>query len=65
MRLNGEARASNITIAGEAEAAAIEANAKALGTNLNLVALVQAERWSGVLPTTMVPGSAVPFVSVK
>jgi hypothetical protein len=40
-------------------------NAKALGTNPNLVTLVQAERWNGVLPTTMVPGSAVPFVSVK
>jgi regulator of protease activity HflC (stomatin/prohibitin superfamily) len=64
-RLNGEARASNIRVTGEAEAAAIEARAKALGTNPNLVTLVQAERWNGVLPTTMVPGSAVPFVSVK
>ena len=64
-RLNGEAKASNIQITGEAEAAAIEARAKALGTNPNLVTLVQAERWNGVLPTTMVPGSAVPFVSLK
>ena len=64
-RLNGEAKASNIRITGEAEAAAIEARAKALGTNPNLVTLVQAERWNGVLPTTMVPGSAVPFVSLK
>lgn len=64
-RLNGEARASNIKITGEAEAAAIEARGKALGNNPNLVTLVQAERWNGVLPTTMVPGSAVPFVSVK
>ena len=64
-RLNGEAQASNIKITGEAQAAAIEARAKALGTNPNLVTLVQAERWNGVLPTTMVPGSAVPFVSVK
>ena len=64
-RLNGEARASNIRVTGEAEAAAIEARARALGTNPNLVTLVQAERWNGVLPTTMVPGSAVPFVSVK
>ena len=65
LRLNGEAKASNIRITGEAEASAIEARAKALGTNPNLVTLVQAERWNGVLPTTMVPGSAVPFVSVK
>jgi len=64
-RLSGEARAANIRVTGEAEAAAIEARAKALGTNPNLVTLVQAERWNGVLPTTMVPGSAVPFVSVK
>jgi len=64
-KLSGEARATNIRITGEAEAAAIEARAKALGTNPNLVTLVQAERWNGVLPTTMVPGSSVPFVSVK
>jgi regulator of protease activity HflC (stomatin/prohibitin superfamily) len=64
-KLQGEARATNIRITGEAEAAAIEARAKALGSNPNLVTLVQAERWNGVLPTTMVPGSAVPFVSVK
>jgi len=64
-RLNGEARATNIKLTGEAEAAAIEARGKALGNNPNLVTLVQAERWNGVLPTTMVPGAAVPFVSVK
>jgi len=64
-RLSGEARASNIKITGEAEAAAIEARGKALGSNPNLVTLVQAERWNGVLPTTMVPGAAVPFVTVK
>jgi regulator of protease activity HflC (stomatin/prohibitin superfamily) len=64
-RLNGEAKASNIKITGEAEAAAIEARGKALGNNPDLVTLVQAERWNGVLPTTMVPGSSVPFVSVK
>jgi regulator of protease activity HflC (stomatin/prohibitin superfamily) len=64
-RLSGEAKASNIKITGEAEAAAIEARGKALGSNPNLVTLVQAERWNGVLPTTMVPGAAVPFVTVK
>jgi hypothetical protein len=49
----------------EAEAAAVEARGKALTSNPNLVTLLQAERWNGVLPTTMVPGAAVPFVSVK
>ncbi len=42
-----------------------ETRAKALGTNPNLVTPMQAERWNGVLPTTMVPGSSVPFVSLK
>src|SRR5579864_7345200 len=46
-RLSGEAKAANIRVTGEAEAAAIEARAKALGTNPNLVTLVQAERWNG------------------
>jgi regulator of protease activity HflC (stomatin/prohibitin superfamily) len=64
-RLSGEAKASNIRITGEAEAAAIEARGKALGNNPNLVTLVQAERWNGVLPTTMVPGNALPFVNLK
>jgi regulator of protease activity HflC (stomatin/prohibitin superfamily) len=64
-RLNGEARASNIRVTGEAEAAAIKARAEALGSNPNIIALTQAERWNGVLPTTMVPGSTVPFVNVK
>src|SRR5580693_4682773 len=64
-RLNGEARASNIKVTGEAEAAAIKARAEALGSNPNIIALTQAERWNGVLPTTMVPGSAVPFVTIN
>jgi regulator of protease activity HflC (stomatin/prohibitin superfamily) len=64
-RLSGEAKAVNIKITGEAEAAAIEARGEALASNPNLVTLVQAERWNGVLPTTMVPGSSVPFVTVK
>jgi regulator of protease activity HflC (stomatin/prohibitin superfamily) len=64
-RLNGEARASNIKVTGEAEAAAIKARAEALGSNPNIISLTQAERWNGVLPTTMVPGSAVPFVTIN
>jgi regulator of protease activity HflC (stomatin/prohibitin superfamily) len=64
-RLNGEARASNIKITGEAEATAIKARAEALGSNPNIISLTQAERWNGVLPTTMVPGSSVPFVTIK
>ena len=64
-RLNGEARASNIKVTGEAEATAIKARAEALGSNPNIISLTQAERWNGVLPTTMVPGSSVPFVTIN
>src|ERR1700750_3506962 len=65
LRLNGEARATNIRITGEAEAAAIKARADALGSNPNIIALTQAERWNGVLPNTMGPGSSVPFVTIN
>jgi hypothetical protein len=43
---------------------AIKAKGDALAANPNLVALIQAERWNGVLPTTLVPGSTVPFLNV-
>jgi regulator of protease activity HflC (stomatin/prohibitin superfamily) len=60
-----EAEAKAIKLRGEAEAQAILARGRALGNNPNLVELVAAEKWDGKLPATMVPGSAVPFVSVK
>ena len=65
VRAEAQAQADAIKLRGDAEASAIRARAEALGQNPGLVSLVQAERWNGVLPTTMVPGSAVPFVSVK
>lgn len=62
---SAEARATAVKMQGEAEAAAISAKGKALRDNPALVELTAAERWDGVLPSTMVPGSAVPFVSMK
>lgn len=59
------ANAEAVVLKGNAEATAIKAKADALSSNSNLIALTQAERWNGALPTTMVPGSAVPFISVK
>jgi uncharacterized membrane protein YqiK len=56
------ARATRIR--GEAEASAIKAKAEALKDNAGLIALVQAERWNGALPTTMIPDSTVPFMDV-
>lgn len=60
-----EASAKAIKLRGEAEAAAIKARADALKESPNLVALTQAEKWDGKLPTTMVPGGATPMLSLK
>ena len=65
VRAEAKAQADAITLRGNAEATAIAARGKALGDNPHLVTLVQAEKWNGVLPTSMIPGGAVPFVSVK
>ena len=59
------AEAQAITLTGNAEAEAINARGKALRDNPSLIQLVSAERWNGVLPTTMVPDATVPFVNVK
>jgi regulator of protease activity HflC (stomatin/prohibitin superfamily) len=58
------AEAEAITLTGDAEASAIRARGAALRDNPSLIELVQAERWDGVLPTTMVPGQTVPFLNV-
>lgn len=60
-----EADAKSILLRGEAEAAAIRARAEALAANPLMVDLIAAERWDGGLPQTMVPGGALPFLSVQ
>lgn len=59
------AEAEAITVRGEAEADAIRAKAAALADNPALIELTKAESWNGVLPATMVPGTAVPFINIK
>jgi regulator of protease activity HflC (stomatin/prohibitin superfamily) len=59
-----KAAAEATRIQGEAEASAIKAKAEALKDNAGLIALIQAERWNGALPTTMIPDSTVPFMDV-
>lgn len=59
------AEAEAIKLRGNAEAEAINARGAALRDNPTLIELVQAERWDGKLPVTMVPSGAVPFVNVK
>lgn len=63
--LQADAQAHATRVRGDAEAQAIAAKGKALRDNPDLVALVEAERWDGKLPQTMVPGGATPFISVK
>jgi regulator of protease activity HflC (stomatin/prohibitin superfamily) len=60
-----QAEADAIRLRGQAEADAIAARGQALNDNPNLVELVQAERWNGILPTTMVPSGALPVIGVK
>jgi regulator of protease activity HflC (stomatin/prohibitin superfamily) len=63
--IQAKAEADAKKLQGEAEAYAINARGKALRDNPALIELVQAEKWNGVLPTTMVPGQTVPFINVK
>jgi regulator of protease activity HflC (stomatin/prohibitin superfamily) len=59
-----EAAAKAVILKGNAEAQAIQARGDALAKNPNLVNLVQAERWNGTLPTTMIPGQTVPLLNI-
>jgi len=63
--IQAKAEADAKKLQGDAEAHAINARGRALAQNPALVELVQAEKWNGVLPTTMVPGQTVPFINVK
>lgn len=65
VRAEAQAQADATILRGNAEAAAIKAKGDALAANPNLVQLIQAERWNGILPTTMVPSGAVPFLNVQ
>ncbi len=62
---SAKAEAAATRLRGEAEAAAIDARGKALRDNPALIGLVQAEKWNGVLPTTMVPGGSLPMFNVQ
>lgn len=57
-----EADAKAIKLRGEAEAQAIEAKSAAMAKNPAYVHLLQAERWNGSLPTTMLPNNALPII---
>lgn len=63
--LDGEAKAEITRLAGEAEASAIRAKGEALRQNPDLIGLSAVENWNGILPTTMLPNSSVPFININ
>jgi regulator of protease activity HflC (stomatin/prohibitin superfamily) len=62
--IQATADAQSVKLKGDAEASAIRARGDALKDTPQLVALTAAEKWNGVLPSTMVPGGAVPFITL-
>jgi len=60
-----ESEQTIVAAQGVAEAQRIKAQALQSQGGEALVRLTLAEKWDGHLPTTMVPGSAVPFINVK
>ncbi|EJG5415723.1 prohibitin family protein [Salmonella enterica] len=60
-----KAAADAIKLRGDAEAAALEAKARAIANNPQLVAMMAVEKWDGVLPKQQVPGSSVPFLNLS
>ncbi len=59
-----EAQQTIETAKATAEAQRIQAQSLAAQGGADYVALKAIEKWSGILPTTMVPGSSVPFINV-
>jgi len=63
MAAESEARA--IALRGAAEAEAIKAKSSALSANPAYVKLIEAERWDGALPKTMIPTGTMPIIDVN
>lgn len=64
-RAKAQAEADAIRVRGDAEADAIKARGDALKENPNLIDLTKAERWNGILPTTMLPNQTIPFIDMN
>lgn len=65
MRTKAQGTADAIAIEAKAEAESISVRGKALRENPGIMELEAVNKWSGTLPTTMIPGASVPFVNVK
>ena len=62
--LKAKADAEAVKMQGEAEAAIIAAKVKALNqAGPTYIELIQAEKWNGALPQTMLPSQSIPVIS--
>lgn len=59
------AEAKAIELQGKSIADAMALKGKALAENPKLVDMAIAEKWSGALPTQMIPGGTIPFINVS
>jgi regulator of protease activity HflC (stomatin/prohibitin superfamily) len=59
-----QADATAVKLAGDAEAYAINKKGDALKSRPELVQLTAAQKWNGVLPTTMIPNAGVPMLNL-
>ena len=57
--------AESTLLRANAEAQSIVLKGKAIAENPLVIQLNAIEKWSGQLPTTMVPGAATPFINIK
>ncbi|WJN64571.1 putative serine protease [Erwinia phage Pastis] len=64
-REQAKGEADAVLTKAKAEADAIKLRGDALRQNPGVMELEAINKWNGQLPTTMVPGAAVPFVPVK
>lgn len=64
-RIEFEAEQKIATAKAEAEAIRISAQAINSQGGADYVNLKAVEKWNGILPTQMIPGSAVPFINLK
>lgn len=64
VRLEAAAEADRIRELAKAEADALQVKGDSISKNPNIIQLNAIEKWSGQLPTQMVPGNSVPFVNV-
>lgn len=60
-----EAEAKSIEMVGRAEAEAIRAKSDAMKSNPDYVRMLQAEKWDGRLPQSIVPSSSVPILKLQ